>query len=48
MQLRKQGNKDVFAKDIVKLDIGVHVDGYIADSAVTVDLSGNSDLVKSF
>ncbi|MCC4769788.1 type II methionyl aminopeptidase [Methanosarcina sp. DH2] len=43
----KAGDKDVFAKDIVKLDIGVHVDGYIADSAVTVDLSGNSDLVKA-
>lgn len=43
----KAGDNDVFAKDIVKLDIGVHVDGYIADSAVTVDLSGNSDLVKA-
>ncbi|MFH0862461.1 MAG: type II methionyl aminopeptidase [Candidatus Altiarchaeota archaeon] len=27
-------------KDLVKLDIGVHVDGYIADTAVTVDLTG--------
>jgi len=27
-------------KDIVKLDVGVHVDGYIADTATTVDLSG--------
>ncbi|KKG16291.1 methionine aminopeptidase [Methanosarcina sp. 2.H.T.1A.6] len=43
----KAGDKDVFGKDIVKLDLGVHVDGYIADSAVTVDLSGNSDLVKA-
>ncbi|TFH03555.1 MAG: type II methionyl aminopeptidase [Methanosarcina sp.] len=43
----KAGSKDVFEKDIVKLDLGVHVDGYIADSAVTVDLSGNSDLVKA-
>ena len=43
----KAGDKDVFGKDIVKLDVGVHVDGYIADSAVTVDLSGNSDLVKA-
>ena len=25
--------------DLVKLDIGVHVDGYVADTAVTVDLS---------
>ncbi|MGZ7168648.1 MAG: M24 family metallopeptidase, partial [Halobacteriota archaeon] len=28
----------VFGKDLVKLDIGVHIDGYIADTAVTVDL----------
>lgn len=27
-------------KDVVKIDIGVHIDGYIADTAVTVDLSG--------
>ena len=32
---------------MVKLDLGVHVDGYIADSAVTVDLSGNSDILKA-
>ena len=38
----------VFSKDIVKLDIGVHIDGYIGDSAVTVDLSGdNEGLVKA-
>lgn len=27
-------------KDVVKVDIGVHIDGHIADTAVTVDLSG--------
>lgn len=43
----KAGDSDVFGKDMVKLDLGVHVDGYIADSAVTVDLSGNSDIVKA-
>ncbi|WP_292488077.1 type II methionyl aminopeptidase [Methanohalobium sp.] len=37
----------VFGDDMVKLDMGVHLDGYIADSAVTVDLSGNNDLVKA-
>lgn len=36
-----------FGDDMVKVDIGVHVDGYIADTAVTVDLSGNPDLVKA-
>jgi len=42
-------DKAVFGKnDLVKLDIGVHIDGYIGDSAVTVDLSGNYDgLVKA-
>ncbi len=37
----------VFGDDMVKVDIGVHLDGYIADTAVTVDLSGNPDLVKA-
>jgi methionyl aminopeptidase len=27
-------------EDLVKLDVGVHLDGYIADTATTVDLSG--------
>lgn len=40
-------DKAVFGKDMVKLDIGVHIDGYIADTAVTVDLSGNPKLVEA-
>lgn len=40
-------DKAVFGKDMVKLDIGVHIDGYIADTAITVDLSGNPKLVKA-
>jgi len=41
-------DETVFGKDIVKLDIGTHIDGYIGDSAVTVDLSGNNEgLVKA-
>ncbi|MBN1763029.1 MAG: type II methionyl aminopeptidase [Methanomicrobia archaeon] len=41
-------DETVFAKDLVKLDIGVQVDGYIADSAVTVDLSGeHKELVEA-
>jgi len=43
----KAGDADVFEKDMVKLDLGVHVDGYIADAAVTVDLSGNPDILKA-
>jgi len=40
-------DKRIFGKDMVKLDIGVHIDGYIADTAITVDLSGNPELVKA-
>ncbi|SFG48007.1 methionyl aminopeptidase [Halopelagius inordinatus] len=36
-----------FGDDMVCLDCGVHVDGYIADAAVTVDLSGNDELVEA-
>jgi methionyl aminopeptidase len=32
---------------MVKLDIGVHVDGYIADAAITVDLGGHDKLVQA-
>ncbi|WNY26297.1 type II methionyl aminopeptidase [Methanolapillus ohkumae] len=38
----------VFGNDVVKVDVGVHVDGYIADGAMTIDLSGkNAALVKA-
>ncbi len=34
--------------DVVKIDLGAHVDGYIADTAYTIDLSGkHKDLVKA-
>jgi methionyl aminopeptidase len=36
-----------FGENMVKLDVGVHVDGYVADAAVTVDLSGHPDLVEA-
>ncbi len=36
-----------FAENMVKLDVGVHVDGYIADSAITIDLGGHDKLVES-
>lgn len=29
--------------DIIKLDLGTHVDGYVTDNAVTVDLGGGPD-----
>ncbi|RLI78580.1 type II methionyl aminopeptidase [Archaeoglobales archaeon] len=44
----KKNDDRVFKEgDLVKLDIGSHIDGYIADTAVTVDLGDNEDLVKA-
>jgi len=37
----------VFGEDMVKLDIGVHIDGYIADAAITIDLSDHPELVEA-
>lgn len=36
-----------FGESMVKLDIGVHVDGYIADAAITIDLSGHDKLTEA-
>jgi methionyl aminopeptidase len=42
------GDTRVFVKgDVVKLDLGVQVDGYIADTATTIDLGTNSLLVQA-
>ncbi len=35
------------AGDLCKLDLGVHVQGYIADTAITVDLGDNAALVAA-
>ena len=44
----KANDERVFKEgDVVKLDIGAHVDGYIADTAVTIDLGDHEDLVKA-
>ncbi len=38
----------VFAEgDLIKLDIGTHIDGYIADTAVTVDLGDHASLCEA-
>jgi methionyl aminopeptidase len=41
------GDKSIFGENIIKLDVGVHVDGYVADAAITIDLSGHPDLVEA-
>ncbi len=44
----KANDERVFKEgDVVKLDIGAHIDGYIADTAVTIDLGDHEDLVKA-
>ncbi|MBU1204610.1 MAG: type II methionyl aminopeptidase [Nanoarchaeota archaeon] len=43
-----KNNNPVLDNQIAKLDVGVHVNGFIGDNACTVDLSGeNSKLVKA-
>jgi methionyl aminopeptidase len=36
-----------FGEEMVNIDLGVHVDGWLADTAVTVDLSGNDELAEA-
>jgi methionyl aminopeptidase len=38
---------ETFDEEMVNLDIGVHIDGWLADTAITVDLSGNDDLAAA-
>ena len=46
-----KNNDNLFFKtgDVVKLDLGAHVDGYIADTAITVEVETNnfSDMIKA-
>ncbi len=42
------GDERTFARgDLVKVDLGVHIDGYIADTAMTVDLGDHGALVEA-
>lgn len=44
----EDNDETIFEDQLVSLDVGVHIDGFIGDNACTVDLSGNnSDLVKA-
>lgn len=43
-----RGDERTFKKgDLVKIDIGAHIDGYIADMAISVDLGDHGDLIKA-
>lgn len=41
-----QDETTIKAEDYVKLDVGVHVDGYIGDTACTIRLAGKDELIK--
>lgn len=42
----QEGDESVFAeRDLVKVDFGVHVDGYVTDTSVTVTLNPEFDLL---
>ena len=42
-----KNDKRVFREgDLVKIDIGAHIDGYIADTAFSIDLGEHDDLVE--
>ena len=40
-------DEETFGEEMINLDIGVHIDGWLADTAVTVDLSGNPELAEA-
>jgi methionyl aminopeptidase len=44
---KKDDNRVFNEGDVVKIDIGAHIDGYIADTALTVDLGEHEDLIKA-
>ena len=41
------GDESTFGEEMINIDIGVAVDGWLADSAVTIDLSGNPELAEA-
>jgi len=43
----ERDDEATFGEEMVNLDIGVHVDGWLADTAVTVDLSGQDELAEA-
>ena len=40
-------DSSTFGEEMINLDIGVHINGWLADTAITVDLSGHDDLAEA-
>jgi methionyl aminopeptidase len=40
-----KGDRKFASKDLVKVDIGVHINGYIADTADTIEVDTNNNLI---
>ncbi len=40
-----EDNRTIKAEDYVKIDVGVHIDGYIGDTAATVRAAGKDELI---
>ena len=40
-------DSSTFGEEMINLDIGVHIDGWLADTAITMDLSGHDDLAEA-
>ncbi len=43
----KPDDDATFGEEMINLDIGVHIDGWLADTAITVDLSGHPELAEA-
>ncbi len=43
----KIDDESTFGEEMINVDIGVHIDGWLADTAVTIDLSGNPELAEA-
>ncbi len=40
-------DESTFGEEMINIDIGVHIDGWLADTAVTIDHSGNPELAEA-
>ncbi|WP_122088866.1 type II methionyl aminopeptidase [Halalkalicoccus subterraneus] len=41
------GDDSTFGEELINIDIGVHVDGWLADTATTIDLAGHDELTEA-